>query len=195
MRVLLVYCHPDPDSFTAAVRDAVLRGLATAGHDVIVADLHAENFVPVLDRAERAGYHTAGANEVPVARELARLRAAEALVFVYPTWWYAQPAMLKGWLDRVFVPHATFTMPEAGQSIAGRLHNIRTLAAVTTQGAPRWWWWIMGAPGRRILLTGIGALCARQAKKHWLALHSIDTADAPARTAFLQRVERAAARW
>lgn len=194
MRVLLVYCHPDPASFTAAVRQATERGLAAAGHEVTVADLYAEGFQPVLGRAERASYHTVGANEAPVAAELARLRAADALVFVYPTWWYAQPAMFKGWLDRVFVPHATFTMPEDGKAITGRLHNIRVLAVVTTLGAPRWWWWLMGAPGRRILLSGIGALCAPRVRKGWLALHSIDTADAPARAAFLARVERVMSR-
>ena len=115
MRVLPVVCHPDPESFTAAVRAAVGRGLARDGHEVRVADLYAEGFDPVLRRDERRGYHTAGTNELPVAAELERLRWAEALVFVYPTCWYAQPAMLKGWLERVWA-----ALPRCKRSPSGR---------------------------------------------------------------------------
>jgi NAD(P)H dehydrogenase (quinone) len=190
MRVLLIYCHPNPESFTAAVRVAAERGLAAAGHDVRVADLYGENFDPVMRREERAVYHTAGENERPVAAEIARIKWAEALVFVYPTWWYGQPAMLKGWLDRVWVPHVTFTMPTETKPIGRNMTNIRVIAAITTLGSPRWWWTIVGAPGRRILLTGIGALCHPRVKRRWIALHSIDTVGAEARSAFLTRVER-----
>lgn len=189
MRILLIYCHPNPESFTAAIRDAAVAGLKRAGHDVRVVDLHAENFDPVMRRAERAAYHTAGTNEAPVADHLAHLRWAEALVFVYPTWWYGQPAMLKGWLDRVWIPHATFTMPENGKPIARVLTGIRIMVAITTLGSPKWWWLIVGQPGRRILLSGIGALIHPRAKKLWLALHDINSCDAGGRAAFLQRVE------
>jgi NAD(P)H dehydrogenase (quinone) len=190
MRVLLVYCHPNPGSFTAAVCAAAQRGLVASGHEVRVADLYGENFNPVLGRDERAAYHTPGENERPVSAEIERIKWAEALVFVYPTWWYGQPAMLKGWLDRVWVPHVTFTMPTETTPIARNMTNIRVIAAVTTLGSPRWWWTLVGAPGRRILLTGIGALCHPRVKRRWIALHSIDTVGAEARAAFLLRVER-----
>ena len=137
MRVLLIYCHPNPESFTAALRAAAERGLAAAGHDVRVADLYGEEFDPVLRREERAAYHTAGENERPIAAEIERIKWAEALVFVYPTWWYGQPAMLKGWLDRVWVPHVTFTMPTETKPIGRNMTNIRIIVAVTTLGSPR----------------------------------------------------------
>lgn len=190
MRVLLVSCHPDPESFSAALSRAALQALQTAGHTVDHLDLYAENFDPVMRRDERRAYHTAGVNEVPVAAHLARLKAADALVFVYPTWWYGQPAMLKGWLDRVFVPHATFSMPVDNKPITGRLDNIRTIAVVTTLGSPRWWWWLMGEPGRRVLLRGIRALCHRRCRTRWLALHRMDEIGPAERKAFLDRVAR-----
>ena len=189
MRVLIVYCHPDPQSFTASARAAAERGLTRAGHEVRCADLYAEGFDPVMRREELCAYHTRDDNERPVAAELERLRWAEALVFVYPTWWYAQPALLKGWLDRVWVPHATFTMPEGGKPIGRTMTNIRAIIAITSLGSPRWWWWLMGAPGQRILLRGIGALCHRKVKRRWIALHCIDSADAAAKERFLHRVE------
>ena len=111
MKILLVYCHPNPASFTASVKDTALSALQASGHEVDVLDLYAEGFEPVMSREERLGYHTPGENRAPVASHLDRVKAAEGLLFVYPTWWYAQPAMLKGWLELVLIRHETFTMP------------------------------------------------------------------------------------
>ena len=190
MRALVVYCHPSPASFTAAVRDAVLKGLAVARHEVRIVDLYGEGFDPVLSRQERADYHTPGLNEAPVAEQLEALRWAEALILVYPTWWYGPPAMLKGWLDRVWVPHATFRMPEPGKPIGRVLTNIRFIGAVSTLGSPWWWWTLaMGEPGRRILLRGLSVLCAPGCRTKWLALHRMDSASDAQRSGFLAKVE------
>lgn len=190
MRILVVYCHPNPESFVAAVKATAVAALIAVGHEVRVADLYAEGFNPVLTRDEREDYHTPGSNEAPVASDLERLRWCEAIVFVYPTWWYAQPAMLKGWLDRVWVPHATFGMPENGKPISRKLTNIRVMAVITTLGAPFWWWRIMGEPGRRILLRGMGMLCHPRLKRHWIALHDLDSTTPDQRAVFLTRVKR-----
>jgi putative NADPH-quinone reductase len=191
MRMLVVYCHPCPDSFSAALRDRVLSTLRGCGHETRLLDLHAEGFDPVMSDAERRAYHTPGVNEEPVAADLDLLRWCEGLIFVYPTWWYAQPAMLKGWLDRVWVPHATFTMPTEHKGITRVLTNIRVLGVVTTLGSP-WWWWtfVIGAPGRKIILRGLRALMHPSCRTHWLALHKMDTASQKQREAFLDRVER-----
>lgn len=189
MRALVVYCHPVEESFNAAVRDAVLRGLMAAGHDVDLMDLYAEGFDPVMCREERLGYHQPGANVRPIADHLARVKQAEALVFVAPTWWYGPPAMLKGWLDRVLVPHETFGMPQPNRPLERRLTNIRIVAAVTTLGSPWYWWLWIGQPGRRILLDGIGGIVHPRARRVWLALHGMDSVSAEKRAAFLARVE------
>lgn len=190
MRALVIHCHPIAESFGSAVRDRVLKGLAAAGHEARLIDLYAIGFDPVLSAEGREAYHTAGANEAGVEEHLAALRWCEALVFVYPTWWYGPPAMLKGWLDRVWVPHATFRMPEPGKPIGRVLTNIRLIAAVSTLGSP-WWWWrlVMGEPGRRMLLRGLGALCAPRCRTLWLALHRMDSAGPQERRRFLERVE------
>ncbi|MEM9762104.1 MAG: NAD(P)H-dependent oxidoreductase [Pseudomonadota bacterium] len=190
MRLLIVYCHPDPESFCAALRDRAVAGARAAGHEVDLLDLYAEGFDPVMSCAERRGYHTPIENERPVADHIARLTAAEGLVFVYPTWWYGQPAMLKGWLDRVFVPGVAFEMPEPNAPIRGGLKNIRLVGAISTLGAP-WWWWTfpMMAPGRRVLLTGVRAICNPKARTFWLGLHEMDSVGPEARGRFLDKVE------
>ncbi len=190
MRVLVVYCHPCPESFVSAVKDETMKALAEAGHETRLLDLYAMGFDPVLSAEGRRIYHTAGDNERGIEEHLAALRWCEALIFVYPTWWYGQPAMLKGWLDRVWVPHATFAMPEGNKPIGRVLTNIRLIGAISTLGSPKWWWWIMGAPGRRTLLTGLSVLCAPRCRTFWLGLHRMDSATAAERAGFLSTVRQ-----
>lgn len=190
MRLLVVHCHPVPESFGASLRDTVLQAARGAGHEVRLRDLYAENFDPVMSADERRGYHEAGDNEIPVADHLADLRWAEGIVFVHPTWWYGQPAMLKGWLERVWVPHVAFTMPTERKPIGPGMTNIRLLGVVTTLGAPWWLWKYVGEPGRRTLLRGLRACCHRRCRTFWLGLHDMDTATAADRDRFLARVER-----
>lgn len=194
MRVHLVYCHPCPESFAAALLERVLAGLGRAGHEVDLLDLYASGFDPVMGAEERRRYHDPGVNEVPVAEHLERLRRAEALVLVYPTWWYGPPALLKGWLDRVWVPHATFTLPEPGRPIGRVLTNIRLIAAVSTLGSPWWWWTFLGQPGRRQILTGLKVICHPRCRTLWMALHCMDTVSEDRRRAFLSAVEARFAR-
>ncbi|WP_018700908.1 NAD(P)H-dependent oxidoreductase [Amorphus coralli] len=194
MKVLVVYAHPCGDSFNAAVRDRVVAGLLVAGHEVEVADLYAEGFDPVMGAEERRRYDTADVNEKPVADELARLRRCEALVFVYPTWWFGLPAILKGWLDRVFVPHATFSLPTETRRPQGQLTGIREIVVVTTCGATWLVSKLVGEPGRRTVLRGIRGLCAPRCRTRFIALYKMDTVPLARRTAFLDRVERLAGR-
>ncbi len=190
MQILVVYAHPCEESFCAAVRDGTIATLTERGHEVRLLDLYAMGFDPVLSAEERRGYHTPAENERPVAEHLAHLRWCEVLIFVYPTWWYGQPAMLKGWLDRVWLPHATFRMPEQGKPIARMMTNIRIVGAISMLGSPRWWWWVIGMPGRRILLPGISMLCAPGCRTFWLAHHRMDSSTPKSRAAFLKKVRR-----
>ena len=95
MRYLVVYAHPVDDSFVAALHRCVVKTLREAGHTVDDCDLNAEGFQPVLSEAERRAYHDVRANRASVAKEIERLTRCEGLVFVYPTWWYGMPAILK----------------------------------------------------------------------------------------------------
>jgi NAD(P)H dehydrogenase (quinone) len=192
VKALVVYCHPNPQSFNAAVRDTVVASLKEAGHEFRLVDLYAQGFNPVLSLEDRLEYHTPGINESRIRDQLDNLRWCDQLIFVYPTWWYGPPAMLKGWLDRVWVPHATFTMPEGNQPIRGTLTNITSITAISTLGSPWWWWKLgMGEPGRKILLRGMPVLCAPGCRTQWLALHKMDSATDRQRDAFLKKVARA----
>jgi NAD(P)H dehydrogenase (quinone) len=190
-RALVVHAHPCPESFNTALFATVVDTLRARGCEVRALDLNAIGFNPAMGAAERRDYHTPGLNERPVSEHLDHLKWCDALVFVYPTWWYGPPAMLKGWLERVFVPHATFTMPEKNKPIGRVLTNIRMLVAVTTMGAP-WWWWKFGVrePGRRMLISGLKPLFHPSCRTAWLAMHEMDVSTRPQREAFLAKVGR-----
>ncbi|MEL6915396.1 MAG: NAD(P)H-dependent oxidoreductase [Pseudomonadota bacterium] len=192
MRALVIYCHPSPSSFTAAVRDVVLARLEAAGCEVRLRDLYAEGFEPVLSGPEWQGYLDCPANRAPVEAHVRDLEWATALIFVYPTWWYGLPAMLKGWLDRVLIPDVAFRMPQAeGETIKPGLQHIDRLAVFTTCGANYWLTRFIGAPGRRTLMRGVGLLLKRRAKKVFAAHYLMDTTPRPRLAAHLDKVGRA----
>jgi putative NADPH-quinone reductase len=188
-RALVVYCHPKEGSFTAAVRDTVLARLAAKGAEVRVIDLYARGFDPTLSRGEWEGYVDSPANRDPVAGDVAALQWADTLIFVYPTWWYALPAILKGWLDRVFLPDVAFLMPAGeNQTIRPGLTNITRLGVFTTCGASWWLTTFVGAPGKRMLMRGIGLLCAPRARKVFAAHYLMDSSTPESRARHLSRV-------
>lgn len=189
MRALIVYCHPSPNSFTAAVCATVQERLAAAGAQIRLIDLYARGFDPVLSRTEWESYLDSDPQGGPLAEDIADLAWADTLIFVYPTWWYGLPAILKGWLDRVLLPDVAFHMPKAkGETIRPGLTHITGLAVFTTCGASWWLTRFIGAPGRRTLLRGIGLLCHPRRRVAFAALYLMDTVHAAARTRHLARV-------
>ncbi|MCG8690890.1 MAG: NAD(P)H-dependent oxidoreductase, partial [Minwuiales bacterium] len=88
MNVLVLYAHPVETSYQAALHKRAVSALTEAGHDVDDCDLYAEGFDPVLGRSERLGYHDTTTNTAPVKDYVERLKRAEALVLVFPTWYY-----------------------------------------------------------------------------------------------------------
>ena len=190
-RALLVHCHPAPDSFTAAVRDVVLGRLDAAGAEWRLTDLHARGFDPVLGAEEHAAYLDGLAEGSDVASDCADLRWCDTLIFTYPTWWYGLPAMLKGWIDRTFLPGVAFHMPgRDARDIRPALTNIVRLGAFTTCGASRWLTLWVGAPGRRTILRGVRLVCHPRVRTAFAAHYLIDASTPESRAAHLARVAR-----
>lgn len=192
MRVLVVYSHPHAGSFCHALLERVLAGLAVNGHDVDLLDLYAEGFDPVLREQEWLDYlhDPAKTKNGAMAEHVARIERAEGLVFVFPTWFFGLPAMLKGWLDRAWLPGVAFDIPEGGGVARSRLRRIRFLGAVTTTGLPWAVLQLLGYPGQRVIKRGIRVGLAPRCKQLWLSLHSIEKSTLEQRKRFLEKVER-----
>lgn len=194
MNVLVVYCHPNPESFIAAARTVVVETLRRGGHDVRLEDLYADGFQPVLSADERLTHREPG-----VAPELQRyaddLRWCEAIVFVYPTWWSGMPAMLKGWVDRVWARGIAWDLPPGASTVRGRLRNVRRLAIVTSHGSSRWVNWLEGQCGRLIITRTLRVLCHPLTITTFLAIYAMDSNGVQDRWRFLNDVGRRLISW
>jgi putative NADPH-quinone reductase len=132
MRAFIVYDHPYPESFAAAALRAVVSGLAAAGHEADVADLHADRFDPVYPAEALARYAEGAPADASVLDYQRRIDAAHHLVFVFPVWWQVLPAMSKGFLDKVLLPGWAFELREG--TPVGLLGRLR-VTFVTSMGA------------------------------------------------------------
>ena len=154
MNVLWVLAHPEQRSLNAALHRDGVAALTEAGHQVEVSDLYAMKWNPVVDRED----YESGAERLHVARaskrafddgtlspevraEQAKLDRADLLVLQFPLWWFGLPAILKGWIDRVFVRGYAYGIPDPGHPGhnlrygTGGLAGKRALAVVTVGGA------------------------------------------------------------
>ena len=149
MRVLIVYAHPEPKSFNGAMKDLAVETLSAAGHSVTVADLYAQGFNPVAgaqDFTRRAGsaHLDIGTEQAHAARsagfapdvqaEIDKLLAADLLILQFPFWWYSVPAILKGWIDRVFAYGVAYDFGRTWDR--GVFRGRRAMLAFTTSAPP-----------------------------------------------------------
>lgn len=146
MKALIVYAHPEPRSFNGQLKDTIYETLAGQGADVAISDLYALGFNPVeaaehfSDRkrsdvfdvqTEQRHAFERNITSSDVAEEIVKLEDADLVVFQFPIWWFSMPAILKGWLDRVFV-YGLFTSKERYD--AGHFRGKRAMVSVTAGG-------------------------------------------------------------
>jgi NAD(P)H dehydrogenase (quinone) len=132
MRVLVSYCHPNETSFASELYQTVLRALRGRGHEVTDCDQYGESFRPAMLREERKEYEDPARYQETVEKYASQLADNEAIVAVYPTWWYGLPAMLKGYFDRVWAPGIAFDIGVGGAFKTDKLAHIQKLGVVTT---------------------------------------------------------------
>jgi NAD(P)H dehydrogenase (quinone) len=186
-RALVLFAHPCPESFSAALHARVVETLTKRGWEVDDCDLNAEGFQPVLTEVERRGYHDVGPNLSAVQDHVDRLRAAQALILVFPVWNFGYPAILKGFLDRVFLPGVSFRLVYG--KVKPNLTHIRKLAAVTTYGGTRLRAFMAGDPPRKCVTRAVWHVC-RPDRMRYLALYDMNRASDARRAAYLARVDR-----
>lgn len=149
MNVLIVYAHNEPASFCAAMLRTATTTLRAAGHGVVVSDLFAMGFDPVSDRrnfstvldparlrlqAEEAHAHSEGGFVPALRAEMHKLAACDLLIFLFPIWWLGLPAILKGWVDRVFAVGVAYG---GGRYFgSGVMRGKRAMCILTTGGLP-----------------------------------------------------------
>lgn len=103
VKTLLVLAHPRRDSLTGQAADAFAEAAAAKGHEIEWADLASEDFDPVLREADEPDWEDSEkVYSEDVRREMRRIERNDATVMIFPVWWWSMPALLKGWIDRVW---------------------------------------------------------------------------------------------
>jgi putative NADPH-quinone reductase len=194
MNTVIIYCHPVEGSFCSAMRDAALRGLNAAGHDVDIIDLAADEFDPVMGTDE---WHVYMSRTGKVPTELERyvqlVRNAEKLVFIYPTWWSGVPAQLKGWFDRVLVPGVAFSFSEDGKVSPG-LKHVQKMFVISTYGSPKLYVRLVNDNGRRLISRALRLATQQRTRVTHLGLYQMDKASDIQRREFLLHIENTLAK-
>lgn len=134
--ILVVMGHPNKDSFGAALADAYVRGARSAGGNVRLVSIADLNFDPVLHK----GYDEIQHLEPDLQDAQAAIEHAQHVVWVFPMWWVNLPALLRGFIDRVFVPGWAFKYE--GGAMPKKLLDGRSARVVVTMDSPRWWYWL-----------------------------------------------------
>ncbi|MBV8124668.1 MAG: NAD(P)H-dependent oxidoreductase [Burkholderiales bacterium] len=147
MNVLLVLAHPEPQSFNGAMFGTARSALEANGHQVVTSDLYRMGFDPVSSRrnfvsVKEAGYLKLQAEEMlasevhgfalDVEAEIAKIEAADLMIWQFPLWWFGMPAILKGWVDRVFAMGRVYGNGHIYET--GRFKGKRALLSLTTGG-------------------------------------------------------------
>ncbi|WP_454757435.1 NAD(P)H-dependent oxidoreductase [Cupriavidus campinensis] len=155
MNVLIVYAHPEPTSLNGSLKDFAMQRLAANGHAVQVSDLYAMGWKPQLDAGDtlerQAGtpFHPSldskrafegGWQSPDIAAEQDKLRWADAVIFQFPLWWFSMPAIMKGWVERVYAYGFAYGVGEHSDARwgdrygEGSLKGKRAMLLVTTGG-------------------------------------------------------------
>ncbi|MFF6888929.1 NAD(P)H-dependent oxidoreductase [Streptomyces sp. NPDC012421] len=142
MKTLIVYAHPESKSLNGSLKDLAVSTLSNAGHEVRVSDLYAMNWKAVVDAADYGPEASrplkvaldsgrafdSGTLTPDVLGEQEKLLWADTIIFQFPLWWYTMPAILKGWVDRVFTYHFAYGVGEHSDTKYGERFGEGTLA-------------------------------------------------------------------
>lgn len=167
-KVLIILAHPNLASFNHAIGKTVADRLSKNGHEVKTRDLYQLGFDPVLTLEELKNYEN---NDFQHAQDiLAEQEAilwADHLVLVYPTWWWSPPAILKGYLDRVFTPNFAFVFDENGIPKVSPL-NGKKVSIIQTTGAEEEFVKSeeMDEAVKKLFSTGIFGFCGMEVVHH-----------------------------
>mgnify|MGYP002632356410 CR=1 FL=1 len=194
MKVLVILAHPSPESFVSFLSSEVITEFGSNGHEIRHHDLWAENFNPVFTAHERlnhVGDVVEKLNDLPELRQhVEDMQWCDALVLVYPTWWSGQPAILKGWFDRVLMNGVAWVLPEGAARIRPLLTNVRRLIVVTTHGSGKFVNALEGESGKRTAFRSVRLMLNRRVRCEWIAMYGVDNATFRQREKFSSHVRR-----
>lgn len=187
MNYLVIYTHPDPHSFNHAILETVTEELGGSENSCSIRDLYANSFDPILKWSDLLNIRkNRPAEDLTEEQEL--VREANVLIFIFPVWWFNMPAILKGYIDRVFAEGFAFQLNEKGTS--GLLKGKRAIIFNTTGGTRKNYEESGFAEAfRKCICSGIFHFCGfDQVEQHFL--YGVPTGTDNERAEMLERVRQ-----
>ncbi len=214
-KVLIIHAHPVEESYSNALCDVVYSTLIESGHEVKKRYLYNYNykdvkhsFNPSLQRNEWLSYLNPDdiekrktseglkklniPNDIKLAIE--ELRWCDSIVFIFPTWWYNFPAILKGYFDRVFLPGVAFEFAKTSEdniNVIPGLENIKKIGVVTTYGGTMASVLYCGDNSRNFMSNGLRTVFDQNCLLMWNSLYNTNNATPQERVSFLKEVKAA----
>jgi NAD(P)H dehydrogenase (quinone) len=153
--ILIINAHPDKESFCFALAESYKKGADSAGLDCKLVNLIDLAFNPILTY----GYRKISELEPDLVKMQTAILAADHLVFVYPNWWSTFPALLKGFIDRVFVPNFAFKYHK-DDPFWDKLLKGKTARLIVTMDTPKWYYWLINrSAGQHAIKIGVLEFC------------------------------------
>lgn len=154
-KILIINGHPDKESLCFALAESYKKGADAAGADCKLVHLIDFNFNPILT----FGYRKISELEPDLVKMQEEILAADHLVFVYPNWWSTLPALLKGFIDRAFVPNFAFKYRE-NSPFWDKLLKGKTARLIVTMDTPTWYYWLINKnAGHNAMRIGVLEFC------------------------------------
>jgi putative NADPH-quinone reductase len=184
-KILIINGHPDKESFCSALAKQYKIGADSSGADCTIIDLIDLEFTPIL----KYGYRKRTELEPDLLKVWELIKESEHLVFVYPTWWGTQPALLKGFIDRLFLPEFAFRYRE-NSLFWDKLLTGKSARLVVTMDTPKWYYYLVyGKPGHNAMKKGTLNFCGIKPVRI-TTFAPVKTSDKEKRQKWLNKVEK-----
>ncbi|USS91305.1 NAD(P)H-dependent oxidoreductase [Fructilactobacillus carniphilus] len=188
MKTLVIYAHPYSQSFNHAIFNTVTTELQSNHMEFQTLDLYLEQFNPAFSQSELALYHEGKALDPLVKKYQQAFKEAQQVIFIFPIWWNDVPAIVKGLVDKVMLPH--FSYEEKATGLTGQLTNIKQTYVITTSKGPTFYLkYMMGNHLQRVFVNQTLKQVGMR-NRHWVNFGSIKKSTPQSRERFLQKIER-----
>ena len=154
-QVLIINGHPDKESFNYALSEAYLKGVSKTNAIISKINIAELEFNPNL----QFGYRKRMELEPDLVLAIEKIKKADHIVWVFPMWWYGYPALMKGFIDRIFLPSITY-LPIAGKALPEKLLKGKSARLIITADTPKWYdFLVMKSPAINQFKNGTLKFC------------------------------------
>jgi putative NADPH-quinone reductase len=189
MNTLILYCHPWEGSYNFAILKSITKGLEKRKVSYEILDLVLDGFNPVMTEADLAEYRKGAFVDPKVGEYQEKLMRAVEIIIITPIWWGMPPAILKGFFDKVFLPHWAYETTDSGL-LQGKLTHIKKATVISTMNSPQFYYNLfLKSPLKNSMILGTLKSCGVQNIK-WISFPNVLKQKQEIREKWLNKLER-----